>query len=142
LLKNSFFRVVMLPICLEGGWSMWQSVGISMSVFGLSHVHHILNGTPVQVVVLQLIYTSIFGAFCSFLFFRTGNFLAATLSHTFCNYMGLPRPNMRHPKWNYIAAAYVVGLISFALLFFPITDPVLHNSIFWNQNDSRRNNNS
>ncbi len=41
-------------------------------------------------VVIQLAYTSIFGAYVSFLFLRGGHIAAAIVAHIMCNFMGLP----------------------------------------------------
>ena len=108
---------------------------------------------------MQIAYTSIFGAYSSFLLLRIGlfceiyfsnkigNFLAPFLAHSFCNYMGLPMPNLfRHPKGKsmfysvfifiikVIGAGYVIGLLLFGLFLFPATDPEMHGSIFYNPN--------
>ncbi|SCU97284.1 LADA_0H05468g1_1 [Lachancea dasiensis] len=69
--------------------------------FGLAHVHHAweLHSTglygPGQVILstlLQLTYTTIFGAFTNFIFLRSGgNLWCCILLHCFANYMGLPQ---------------------------------------------------
>lgn len=41
--------------------------------------------------VFQLSYTSLFGFHCAYLFLRTGSLLPPTVSHIFCNVMGLPQ---------------------------------------------------
>jgi prenyl protein peptidase len=41
--------------------------------------------------VFQLAYTTLFGAYATFLYLRTGSLLAVVLVHAFCNWMGLPR---------------------------------------------------
>jgi hypothetical protein len=42
------------------------------------------------VLVFQLVYTTLFGWYASYLFLRTGSILPPILSHIFCNIMGLP----------------------------------------------------
>ena len=39
---------------------------------------------------VQLTYTSLFGAYSSYLFLRTGFLIGPLLAHVFCNAMGLP----------------------------------------------------
>lgn len=41
--------------------------------------------------LFQLTYTTLFGAYATFLYLRTGSLLAVVLVHAFCNWMGLPR---------------------------------------------------
>jgi prenyl protein peptidase len=70
-------------------------------IFGLAHVHHFYEfrithpHTPLSAAifrsVFQLGYTTLFGAYATFLYMRTGSLLAVTLVHTFCNWQGLPR---------------------------------------------------
>ncbi|KAG5977275.1 hypothetical protein E4U55_006920 [Claviceps digitariae] len=79
-------------------------------VFGTAHLHHFYEfrvthpHTPLAVAiarsVLQLSYTTLFGAYATFLFLRTGSLLAVVLVHTFCNCMGLPRLwGVLQPYW-------------------------------------------
>ena len=52
--------------------------------------------------VFQLAYTSLFGFHCAYLFLRTGSLLPPTVSHVFCNIMGLPQYGTHmetFPKW-------------------------------------------
>ena len=52
--------------------------------------------------VFQLAYTSLFGFHCAYLFLRTGSLLPPTVSHVFCNIMGLPQYGAHmetFPKW-------------------------------------------
>lgn len=81
--------------------SVGKTVFFSPVVFGLAHIHHFYEfritqpQVPVTVAILrsifQLTYTTLFGAYATFLFLRTGNLLAVFLVHAFCNCMGLPR---------------------------------------------------
>lgn len=74
---------------------------MSPLIFGLAHLHHFYEfrvthpRTPLHIAIarsiLQLSYTSLFGAYATFLFLRTGSLLAVILVHAFCNCMGLPR---------------------------------------------------
>ncbi len=48
-------------------------------------------------VLVQLSYTSIFGAYASFIFIRGGHIAAAIAAHIFCNFMGLPNFGFRVP---------------------------------------------
>jgi len=82
-------------------------------IFGSAHLHHMnefiishkkpdqsyisATLTPSIIVpsllrgIMQFSYTTPFGAFCCFVFLRTGNVYSCILAHTFCNWIGLPR---------------------------------------------------
>ena len=78
-------------------------------------------------------YTSLFGAFASFLVLRTGNACAPTVAHAFCNATGVPdvlaAARSRHRT--FVVAAYAVGIIAFAALLGPLTDPMRHPGSRW-----------
>lgn len=78
-----------------------ETIFLSPIIFGLAHVHHFYEfrlshpQVPVSAAVLrsvfQLGYTTLFGAYATFLFARTGSVLAVCAVHAFCNCMGLPQ---------------------------------------------------
>lgn len=124
---------------------MFSTVLFEMFCFGLAHIHHIYNSPPIA-VLFQLFYTSVFGAYSTFLFLRTGtscmtcsrsssvckgHLLAPVLSHIFCNYMGFPAVDTEHPRLKLIALAFVGGLVSFFMLMMPLTEPTWHQSIYF-----------
>jgi prenyl protein peptidase len=81
--------------------SVKKTIFLSPVIFGLAHLHHFyefrLSHPQVPVTaallrsLLQLTYTSLFGAYATFLFLRTGSVLAIFVVHAFCNCMGFPR---------------------------------------------------
>lgn len=99
--EECLFRSAAVPLLLRAGASLTSTIFLSPLVFGLAHLHHFYEfrithpQTPLPVAiarsVLQLSYTSLFGAYATFLFMRTGSLLAVILVHAFCNCMGLPR---------------------------------------------------
>jgi prenyl protein peptidase len=78
-----------------------ETIFLSPVIFGLAHVHHFYEfrlthpQVPVSAAllrsVLQFGYTTLFGAYATFLFVRTGSLLAVCAVHAFCNCMGLPQ---------------------------------------------------
>ncbi len=62
---------------------MQKAEGLTLFVF-FSIVQAIVN------VVVQLGYTSMFGAYVSFLFLRYGHLATTIVAHIICNFMGLP----------------------------------------------------
>lgn len=78
-----------------------KTIFLSPLVFGLAHAHHLYEfrvtnpGVPLSAAVFrsafQLAYTTLFGAYATFLYLRTGSLLAVFAVHVLCNCMGLPR---------------------------------------------------
>ena len=81
--------------------SVSKTIFLSPIIFGLAHVHHFYEfrlthpQVPAAAALLrslfQLTYTTLFGAYATFVFVRSGSLLAACAVHAFCNCMGLPK---------------------------------------------------
>jgi prenyl protein peptidase len=81
--------------------SVTKTIFLCPVIFGLAHLHHLYEfrlthpQVPISAAalrsLLQFSYTSLFGAFATFVFLRTGSLLAIFVVHAFCNAMGLPR---------------------------------------------------
>ena len=110
LTEELLFRSAAVPLLLSARMSVRKVIFLSPVIFGLAHIHHFYEfrishpRTPLIAAVarsvFQLAYTSLFGAYATFLFLRTGSLLAVVLVHSFCNSMGLPRIWGRtHPYW-------------------------------------------
>ncbi|XP_072345474.1 CAAX prenyl protease 2 isoform X2 [Scyliorhinus torazame] len=82
-------------------------------------------------VVFQFSYTAVFGAYTAFIFIRTGHLIGPVLCHSFCNYMGFPAIGaaLDHPRKVTIFFFYLLGVILFFLLLFPMTDPTFYGSL-------------
>ncbi|KAM0281307.1 hypothetical protein ACHAQH_003575 [Verticillium albo-atrum] len=99
--EELLFRSASIPLLLAARLSLSKTIFLSPVIFGVAHIHHFYEfrithpGVPLPVAiarsVLQFSYTTLFGAYATFLFLRTGSLLAVTLVHAFCNVMGLPR---------------------------------------------------
>ncbi|KAI0194377.1 CaaX-protease [Xylaria flabelliformis] len=99
--EEVLFRSASVPLMLIAQTSMTRTIFLSPVIFGLAHFHHFYEFRvthPHEPVVtgllrslLQFSYTSLFGAYATFLFLRTGSLLAIFIVHAFCNIMGLPR---------------------------------------------------
>ncbi|KAI1866056.1 hypothetical protein JX265_007085 [Neoarthrinium moseri] len=99
--EEVLFRSASVPLMLLAQTSVTKTIFLSPVIFGLAHLHHFYEfrlshpQVPVSVSVLrslvQLTYTSLFGAYATFLFLRTGSLLAIFVVHAFCNCMGFPR---------------------------------------------------
>ena len=154
------FRAVCVPtLVFAGAATVAQAVTLAPLLFGSAHVHHFFETRERMVaaerrrnpernrdaaerratarallaVSAQFAYTSLFGAFASFLVLRTGNACAPTAAHAFCNAFGAPdvlaAARSRHRT--FVFAAYAVGIIAFAALLGPLTDPARHPGSRW-----------
>lgn len=106
--------------------------------FGIAHVHHLIDwyrvsdgtsfGQACLTVLVQFCYTSIFGLFAGFLFVRTHHLVSLFLCHSFCNVMGLPPLDsaLIHPRKYLILPVYLLGIVLFFSLLFPLTAPSLY----------------
>ncbi len=100
LAEEWVFRCCMCPVLLAGGWGQSAVIFGTPLLFGLAHVHHLINlvrqqGMTVQQgavkVIFQLAYTTLFGIYASFVLIRTGQLNAVFLAHAFCNVMEVPQ---------------------------------------------------
>jgi prenyl protein peptidase len=130
------FRACMCPLLYGAGLADAANVFSSAVVFGLAHVHHRFDAdTSWLAVAVQFTYTTLFGAYSSYLFLRTGLIYGPLLAHIFCNSMGLPDfgrvPGHAHSAL--LKAAFVVGLGSFVVCVTldAIYRPRLFHSLFW-----------
>lgn len=90
-----------MPLFLLSKASLTTLIFGTPVIFGLAHIHHFYEfrlthpHTPAVAAlvrsIFQLSYTTLFGAYATFLYLRTGSLLAVILVHAFCNWMGLPR---------------------------------------------------
>lgn len=132
------FRACMCPLLFGAGLPDVANVFTSAFIFGCAHVHHIFDSdVNYLTVAVQFTYTSLFGAYSSYLFLRTGHLLGPLVAHIFCNFMGLPAfarvPNHRYRRT--LTAAFVLGLGSFIALttLDAIYRPALFGSMFWKE---------
>ena len=86
--------------------------------------------TALLISLFQINYTTIFGMYSAFLFVRTGHLAAPVVVHGFCNFMGFPDFgelfNQPPRQRLFLSAMFVVGLISFYFLLYPLTEPSLY----------------
>lgn len=144
LTEELTFRSCMLPILIPC-FGVKGSMLLSPLFFGIGHLHHMMEMLKLGVTLkdaminsaFQFGYTTIFGIYSSFLFIRTGNFLAPLVAHALCNHMGFPnfaeifvyRPLYR----TLLCITYVAGLVSWYYLLDPLTKPELYSNDVWVQ---------
>ncbi|KAL2271683.1 hypothetical protein VTJ83DRAFT_1054 [Remersonia thermophila] len=109
--EELLFRAASLPLLLLARCPPSAIVLCAPLTFGLAHVHHYYEfrlthprvpaAAALARSLFQLAYTTLFGAYASFLFLRTGSLLAVSAVHAFCNGMGLPQVYGRvEPAWD------------------------------------------
>ncbi|KAI9907909.1 hypothetical protein PsorP6_003475 [Peronosclerospora sorghi] len=129
LTEEFVFRSCMIPLLVCADFTVKQIILGSPLMFGAAHLHHFLEYvrhgrsprdaalTVVRVHAgFQLIYTSLFGAYATFIFLRTGlnanqidctispyvvssgHFASIFLVHVFCNVMGFPDLSFFNPE--------------------------------------------
>jgi prenyl protein peptidase len=129
--EEIIFRGCMIPPLLAcTQLSVIQVTFIAPLFFGFAHVHHAVtrlsNGEKLPNVILitmfQFVYTTLFGSYASYAFIRTGSVFAVSVSHAYCNWMGLPDLSfvqIRHPMYQYriiLLASFLVGVFTFKWL--------------------------
>jgi prenyl protein peptidase len=139
--EELIFRSCMMPL-LVPVFGLHKSVLLAPLFFGVAHFHHIseqlrLGHNVLNVLVsavFQMSYTTVFGAYSAFLFVRTGNLLGPIVCHCFCNYMGFPDfQGAYYSKHRlFLGLMFVVGLGLFMYLLYPLTDPALFGSVYYN----------
>lgn len=140
------FRACVLPVLLKGGASPLRAALISPLLFGMAHLHHLMErvrmGQPlasaVAISLFQMTYTTVFGLYASFLFLRTGHLTACIAAHCLCNFLGFPdilevfhQPPVKRMAFSVL---YVLGAVAFAKFLHPATAPELYlNSWEWSK---------
>ncbi|KIL61144.1 hypothetical protein M378DRAFT_167325 [Amanita muscaria Koide BX008] len=139
------FRACVLAVYHLAGLERNKMIWLTPLSFGLAHVHHAWetfniygrNRTAAKRAILvtcvQLTYTTLFGAYCTYLFLRTGSLFPPISAHAFCNVMGIPEIGEEmgnFPKRKYlIVVAYIAGIYAFATKLGPWTKS--DHSIYW-----------
>ncbi|KAL1948736.1 hypothetical protein VTO73DRAFT_10542 [Trametes versicolor] len=139
------FRACMLAVYHMAGSSHTKMIFLSPLAFGVAHFHHAWDtynrygrtASAARVALLttlfQTAYTSLFGFHCAYLFLRTGSLLPPTVSHIFCNIMGLPQYSLHvrmFPKQRrVIQLAYILGIAGYVYTMRQWT--LADNSLFW-----------
>ncbi|XP_066245905.1 CAAX prenyl protease 2 [Euwallacea similis] len=128
------YRSCMLPLLLQC-FPPLAAILINPLLFGVAHFHHMQErlkfgmnfSTALKISCFQFLYTTIFGAYSAYLFYRTGHFLSIFVVHAFCNHMGFPDivevTTYKQPKKIVVWCLFVVGFIAWCYLLKPMTEP-------------------
>lgn len=132
ILEELVFRACMVPLLRESLKDNTTTiVWITPLFFGVAHVHHAFlkwrENHPWKSILLssifQLSYTTLFGAYATYVFLRTNSLLTIIVSHQYCNYMGLPdlsffqphfgRLSLIHQHRWFLVFSYLFGFVMF-----------------------------
>ncbi|XP_049896616.1 CAAX prenyl protease 2-like isoform X2 [Epinephelus moara] len=133
------FRGAMLPM-LVPCTGPTAAIFTAPLFFGVAHFHHIIEqrrlrkdsmSAILMVSGMQFLYTTVFGAFTAFIFMRTGHVVGPVLCHSFCNSQGLPDISsaLQHPQQSALLFSYLMGVLLFLVLLFPLTDTFFYGAI-------------
>ncbi|KAJ4000432.1 hypothetical protein F5050DRAFT_1562989 [Lentinula boryana] len=136
------FRACVLSVYLLSPVLALNQVGLVLTTplnFGLAHLHHAwdtynrLGRTAaalkhsILVSLFQMMYTTLFGALCTYLFLQTHYSIYVPITaHIFCNIMGFPdflgdlRLGEGEGRRSVVIAAYLCGVIGFAYSVMPM----------------------
>uniref|UniRef100_A0A7S2TKX4 intramembrane prenyl-peptidase Rce1 n=1 Tax=Lotharella oceanica TaxID=641309 RepID=A0A7S2TKX4_9EUKA len=142
LAEELVFRACICSLLVHGGWSHTVAGIVAPLMFGFAHLHHLVEhmrhanhgfAKALTMAGFQMCYTTVFGIYASFLFFRTGHLLAPFISHAFCNKMGLPDfQSLFTSKYRKaLTIVYITGIIGFISLLMPLTTPEWYNPYIW-----------
>lgn len=125
------FRGCMVPSLLASGMSPLQVTFVCPLFFGFAHLHHAAlrlskGETLTRVIVgttFQFAYTSLYGSYATHALIRSGSVTAVSLSHAYCNMMGLPDLSFLHKSSGLykhriiLGLAYMIGIWGFKWFF-------------------------
>jgi prenyl protein peptidase len=128
------FRAHMVPVLQSSTdvtLSVWQLCRIAPLFFGIAHAHHAFRRLQqkesltlvVYQTLFQFVYTTIFGAYATYVYIQTGSLCAISVAHSFCNWMGLPcfaflrQSSSVYGHRRVLLTAYMVGIAIFAVEF-------------------------
>jgi len=139
ILEEVTYRGIIARVVVSGGWSYWMTSIISPLIFGISHLHHIIDhvkscgltlSQAVATVTLQLGYTTLFGWYVSMVFLLTRDIKVVIFLHCFCNWMGLPTLAWLQHKNFFLRTAMMFlfcgGLFGFGWTFSTLLDPSIY----------------
>lgn len=98
----------------------WKSHVSFLNDFNINRFNGLFTG-------FQFAYTTIFGAYSAYLFYKTGHFMSIFIVHAFCNHMGFPDivevVGYKKTKKAVICSLFVLGFVAWCFLLKPLTEP-------------------
>lgn len=140
IFEELVFRSCLITVLLASGFSGVVSILISCLIFGLAHIHLLLESPAderlkrLPASLFQCSFTALFGAIVGGMFWRTGSLYGPIAVHSFCNLMSVPDLSFLapgHSAYKYrkcLLTAYFVGIGGFFVLWIFLLDPGLYQS--------------
>lgn len=138
LTEEFVFRACMVPLLIHRGFAVKSVVAIAPLFFGVAHLHHLYELVAFQRLSMsratlqvagQMLYTTVFGAFATWLLIRTGSLVAPISAHMLCNMFGFPDFDAMaaHRHQPLLSAAIGAGVLLFSILLKPMTMSALYS---------------
>lgn len=92
IFEELLFRGVIFNIFMEKAKTnkdIIKAILFSSIIFGLAHLFNLIPGADIGAVLLQVCYTTLIGALCSFILFKTHNIVFSIILHSVYNICGL-----------------------------------------------------
>lgn len=91
-IEELIFRGLVFNLILESSSKdkkgLIKAIAISSVIFGLSHLLNLFGGASLLPTIAQVGYTSLIGALCAFLLFKTRNIIFPWIFHAVYNFCG------------------------------------------------------
>jgi len=121
------YRACLIPLLINFCETEAQLIFTVPLFFGIAHTHHLYEKIfilkqdvkfSIFQTIVQLTYTTIFGAMSTFFYLRTAHLPAVIAMHSMCNYFGLPNfvrvwLEPSRVKKVVLVGIYMLGLVGF-----------------------------
>lgn len=140
IFEELIFRSCLMTVLLASGVSGHCAVLASASIFGLAHIHLLLEFpagerlSRLPAAVFQCCFTGLFGLIVGGMFWLTGSLYGPILVHSFCNIMSVPDLSFMAPSHSayqhrkLLLTGYLVGIVGFFVLWVTLLDPDVYQS--------------
>uniref|UniRef100_A0A8C4DGH8 CAAX prenyl protease 2 n=1 Tax=Dicentrarchus labrax TaxID=13489 RepID=A0A8C4DGH8_DICLA len=118
LTEELVFRGAMMPM-LVPCTGPTAAIFMAPLFFGVAHFHHIIEQRRLHKDSMSVI------------LLVSGHVVGPVLCHSFCNSQGLPDISsaLKHPQQSALVFSYLMGVLLFLVLLFPLTDPFFYGDI-------------
>lgn len=116
VMEELVFRQIFASILLHAGYSQSVTAVISPILFAVAHMHHYTKTHSLSSAFGMALHTCVFGWLAFYFLFRRSVW-DAILSHSVCNWIGLPNSkNLTYSR--HLIMAYIGGLVVFSVSIF------------------------
>ena len=91
--EETVFRGALFPALLsvfnKSKSGLIKAMITSSTIFGVTHLINLISGAGIVETLLQVVYTTLIGGMCAFLFFKTNSIIPSIIVHVIYNLCGL-----------------------------------------------------